>query len=287
MLSTLETILLAGLLLSLMFAVGLSLKPAEFKSVLQHPKAYLLGIFSQFFWMPLLAFALTKTLETSAEMNLALIIIACAPGGSLSNLYSYFSKGKVSLSIALTLSTTVLALFLMPILMGLYINGMEVGTVVVPYKKVLATLFGSLIPVFVGMLVGKLWPTKAANLEKWSSRIGLVFLGLAIVVWVPRMYQQIFKGGLRTYLILSSLSFLGMFAGLLSAKILKLSRAECRTLFFEVGTQNAPLAFTIVGLAFGAEALESYGWLCLLFGAISVGNGFIGVAFFKLWDSRA
>ena len=120
--SILEQALIGLMVFTLMFAVGCSLFFKDFSSTLKKPKSFITGILAQFVIMPALAFGIYKFFDLPSEIGLALILVSCAPGGSTSNLFSFFAKGNVVLSVCLTIATTFLAVFMMPILLSFYMG---------------------------------------------------------------------------------------------------------------------------------------------------------------------
>lgn len=85
-----------------MFGMGLTLRPSDFRPVLQHPKDILVGELAQFLIMPSLAWLLCKLLSLPEELALGVILVGCCPGGTASNVICYLAKGDVALSVAMT-----------------------------------------------------------------------------------------------------------------------------------------------------------------------------------------
>lgn len=94
-----------------MFGMGLTLKPDDFKVVFSRPKDVIIGCIAQFTIMPLLAFGLTKLFHLSPELAVGVFVGTC-PGGTSSNVMTYLSKGDVALSVGMTSVSTILAPFL-------------------------------------------------------------------------------------------------------------------------------------------------------------------------------
>ena len=99
-----------------MFGMGLTLKPGDFKVVFSRPKDVIIGCVAQFTVMPLLAFGLTKVFNLSPELAVGVILVGTCPGGTSSNVMTYLSKGDVALSVGMTSVSTILAPFLTPLL---------------------------------------------------------------------------------------------------------------------------------------------------------------------------
>ena len=118
--SFLKTSYVNPLLGIVMFGMGLTLKPHDFKVVFSRPKDVIIGCCAQFAIMPFLAFALTKVFGLSPELAIGVILVGTCPGGTSSNVMTYLSKGDVALSVGMTACSTILAPFLTPALTYLY-----------------------------------------------------------------------------------------------------------------------------------------------------------------------
>ena len=128
MLSGFEKALLAILLITLMMGMGTTLDRSSVRSIAKSPKGIVIGVASQFGWMPLVAFGLAKALSLPNELALGLVLIGCTPGGTTSNLFAYFSKANVALSIGMTAVSTAVAVVAMPAVLWLYgsaLNGIS------------------------------------------------------------------------------------------------------------------------------------------------------------------
>ena len=99
-----------------MFGMGLTLKPSDFKPVLMHPKEIVIGELAQFIIMPFVAWTLCRLLNLPSELALGVILVGCCPGGTASNVICYLAKGDVALSVAMTGVSTLLAPFATPAL---------------------------------------------------------------------------------------------------------------------------------------------------------------------------
>ena len=100
----------------IMFGMGLTLSPKDFKVVLTRPKDILLGCLAQFTVMPLLAFLLSWAFSLPKELALGVILVGCCPGGTASNVITYLAKGDLALSVGMTATSTLLAPLLTPLL---------------------------------------------------------------------------------------------------------------------------------------------------------------------------
>ena len=246
MIGGVERALLAVLLLVLMTGMGATLTPTSFQSVLTRPKGVLIGLLSQFGWMPLIAFGLAQVLGLSPALAIGLIIVGCTPGGTTSNLFAYYSRADVALSISMTVVSTVVAVVAMPLLVALYVSSLEGVAVDVPLGSIATTLALVLVPVGLGMGIRAKSERGAKRAERLGAWSGIAVLVLLIVssAWTNRaLFAEIPVAG---YLAAFLLGVIGLVAGYAVSALFRLPESQRRAVSLETGIQNSPLAFAIV-----------------------------------------
>ncbi len=250
MISGFEKALLGVLVLVLMAGMGATLSVDQFRQIRRRPKAVLIGVASQFGWMPLIAFALARGLQLPEPITIGLILIGCTPGGTTSNLFTYYSRADVALSVSMTATSTVVAVLLMPLLFTLYTSGLASSAIASPVGKMVQTLVVILVPVAIGMGVRVKWPNAAPKLEKAGSFAGVATLALLVGSSLLRNGDLLFDTTTATYVAAAGLGILGMGLGYGVSKLLGMQEAQRRSIAFETGIQNSPLAFTIIIASF-------------------------------------
>jgi len=241
-----------------MFGMGLSLKIANFQAVLQIPKAVGIGLIAQMVLLPLLAFLIAVLLSLPPEIAVGLMIIALAPGGATSNLFTYLAKGDLSLSISLTAIVSLITPFTLPVMVALsmsYFMG-ESATFSLPILSTILQLFMiTLVPVALGMIVLANWKKMAQKIEPILKGFSVLFLGLIVVLIVLKNSTQMgaffAQAGLATLL----LNVAALLLGYKLANWAKLSRPQATSIGFEVGIQNGTLALVVAGTLIGNDAM--------------------------------
>jgi BASS family bile acid:Na+ symporter len=100
----------------IMLGMGLTLRVADFTAVARQPRNVLLGVAAQFLIMPLGAWAIARGFGLEPGLAIGLILVGCCPGGTASNLICYLAKANVALSVLLTMTSTLVAVFATPML---------------------------------------------------------------------------------------------------------------------------------------------------------------------------
>ncbi|MEE8234222.1 MAG: bile acid:sodium symporter family protein [Gammaproteobacteria bacterium] len=230
-----------------MFAMGMTLSMDDFRRVMRSPKVISLGLILQFGLMPLIAFVIAIVLNLSTALMAGLILVGACPGGTASNVICYLGRGDVALSITLTAISTLLAVFLTPVLTWLYI-GQEVP---VPIIKMMMTVLNIIIlPVAMGIVANHYFGqylTQAKRLLPLISVIVIVFIISIIVALNAHQITQLVFPVIIAVLLHNGL---GLVAGYTIAKWLGHDEKICRTLAIEVGMQNSGLGVALAAKYF-------------------------------------
>ncbi|WP_224824525.1 bile acid:sodium symporter family protein [Cognatishimia sp. MH4019] len=252
MVGPLEQAILALMIFVIMLGMGASLTPRDFVLALKRPYGLAIGVISQYGFMPLLGFVLAFTLPVSEPIQLGILIMACMPGGTTSNIFTYFSKGNLALSVLMTVTSTVFGVILIPIVLVLYAGALDLE---IPRENIIATLVLLLVPVGIGMVLRKWNANVGAVTEFMGSMLAVFFILFLIVSWIPRNWGFLMETTWGTYFASIALGLVGITIGYNFAKALKLHPRNARTVALETGIQNGPLAIAIIAFTFaGTEA---------------------------------
>ncbi|MCY4153381.1 MAG: bile acid:sodium symporter family protein [Aestuariivita sp.] len=250
MVTPFEQLLLAIMIFVIMLGMGASLTPRDFALALRRPYGLAIGFFSQYGFMPMIGVLLVTLLEPPAPIAIGTLIMACMPGGTTSNMFTYFSKGNLALSVLMTVNATALGIVVIPTLLIFYANTLELQ---IPTRNIIATLILLLVPVALGMFLRRTNANIGAVTEFFGAALGVFFIVFLIVTWVPRNWIFLMTTAPSTYSIAICLGLVGIIIGYLFAKLLRLHPHDARTIALETGIQNGPLALAIILFSFPAS----------------------------------
>jgi len=256
MLTDTETKLLGVMMMVIMLGMGASLTFKDFAIALRRPVGILVGVVCQYGVMPLLAFLLATALKLPPPYAIGLILMGCMPGGTTSNIFTYFSKGTLSLSILMTMSSTLLAIVMVPLTLAFYSSGIE-GQWQIPRENVIQVLVVLLVPTVLGIGLRKWNANVGAVVEMVGGALGVAVILFLVITWVPRNWQLLLNTGFPVYAGSIGLGLLGFTLGYGLSRLLRQDFRRSRTIALETGIQNGPLAVLIVVLSFtGAQQQE-------------------------------
>ncbi|MBO4250221.1 MAG: bile acid:sodium symporter [Paludibacteraceae bacterium] len=174
----------------LMFDLGLALKPADFKLIAERPKPVIIGLVGQIILLPLIAWGIihVHSLIPSFAHSLTplfiigIMLVACSPGGSSSNVFSMLAKGDVALSVTLTACSSIITLFTLPLIMAWVTQSVgEAVDIHLPIGKLLVqNIVLMVVPISVGFVINLFKPIAAEKIHNVLKRIAMPALVLLV-----------------------------------------------------------------------------------------------------------
>lgn len=231
--------MIVPLLMVIMLAMGLTLKPIDFLNVRKHKSAVSLGVILQFTVMPLSALLISWLLDFNTDLTLGMVLVGSVAGGTASNVMCYLAKGDVALSITMTACSTFLSVLLTPLIIQLLL-----GEVIdIPIFAMLTSLIKIVVlPVTVGILLNQFFHQvihKCSPFLPLISMVAIVWI-IGIVVALTSEKLTNLAGVILLAVIMHNIS--GLLLGYLGSRLCGFNEQVCRTVAFEVGMQNSGLA---------------------------------------------
>ena len=245
----------AGVALALMlvmFGVALGLRVQDFRILADKPSLYVGGVLAQIVLLPLVTFGLILLISPPPSIALGMIVVACCPGGSVSNLLTYFSRGDIAVSVALTATSSMLAALLTPASTLFWAQAygptaeLLISLDVNPLLFIGQTTLLLALPLAAGMVVAAKMPEFAERIRKRTTVAGAAVLGATIVYGIAYFYPILWPavGLLAGITILHNTAAFA--TGAAVGMVLTKESSIRRALTFEVGIQNAGLALIIL-----------------------------------------
>lgn len=234
-----------------MFGMGMTLRFEDFKLVFQRPKDVLVGAVAQFTIMPGLAWLLATLFQLPPELAVGVILVGTCPGGTSSNVMTYLARGDVPLSVSMTMTTTILAPVVTPLLTwwlaGAWIE-ISLAAMMISIVQVVV------VPIVLGIVINKLFGDFVRKAIKLLPLISVIAIVLIVGGVVAVSSQQIMQTGLLIMVVVMLHNLLGYGLGFVVAKVLRMNLAKSKAISIEVGMQNSGLASSLALMHFGAAA---------------------------------
>lgn len=242
------------LLMVVMFGMGLTLKPQNFILVFKRPKDIIYGILAQYTIMPLIALTLSNLFKLDPALTAGVILVGTCPGGTASNIITYFSKGDIALSVSMTSINTLLAPLLTPLITYLLLH----TTVDVNITHMLLAIINIiLIPVIIGLITNKFFSGITQKLTDILPIISVIAVCMIIATVVSHNAQKIYTCGLLILSVVILHNLLGFICGFSIGKMLKMEPSKIKAFSIEIGMQNSGLASGLAETAFPSLALAT------------------------------
>ena len=225
-----------------MFGMGLTLKPADFKLVFTRPKDIITGCLAQFTIMPFLAWLLCRLFSLPTELAIGVILVGCCPGGTASNVITYLAKGDVPLSVGMTTVSTILAPLITPFLTYLLAGKSIDVDVMGMFISILQVV---ILPIVTGLIIDLYFGKFTKRIMAFLPMVSTITIALIIACVISHNAQKILECTLLIWGVVILHNLLGFGLGYTVGKLLKLPKPKRNAIAIEVGMQNSGLATSL------------------------------------------
>ena len=239
-------------LMLIMFSIALGLRIKDFRFLLQRRGLFFGGVATQIIGLPLITLGLVNLISPPASIALGMFVVACCPGGAVSNLFTYLARGNIAYSVSLTAVSSALAAILTPLSILFWSRAYEPTATLLESLQFdsvaffLQTTVLLALPLALGMYIAERTPDIAFRLRKKVALIGTLVLSAAIVYGAARFFP-ILRPALPLLASITIIHNAAAFTtGLMAGLVLRADQATRRALTFEVGIQNSGLAIVIL-----------------------------------------
>jgi len=234
-----------------MFGMGMTLKLNDFRLVFQRPRDVFIGALAQFTIMPTLAWLLATIFNLPPDLAAGVILVGTCPGGTSSNVMTYLAKGDVALSVSMTMTTTILAPIVTPLLTW-WLAGAWVD---VSFTAMMMSIIQVVIlPIVLGIIINTFFSSTVDKFIKLLPLVSVIAIVLIVGGVVAVSSQRIMETGLLVMGIVVLHNLGGYAIGFGIAKALHMNIAKVKAISIEVGMQNSGLATSLAMMHFGAAA---------------------------------
>ncbi len=283
-------LMLAGAIVTMMFAIALGLKPEHFRFLKSEPKLFFGGLAAQLIGLPAMTIVLAAGLSLPPSIALGMIVVAACPGGNVSNFMTFAARGDVAYSVSLTAGSSVVAALWTPTAI-LFWSDLYPPTAAllqtIDFNRttfVLQTTLMLAAPLTLGMAAAHFHPSVAEKLRKPLAWFGAGVLGFVIIRGVADFWPALVAGWALIIFPVAAHNAAAFALGAGTGRILGANDARRRSLTFEVGIQNAGLA--VVLLLAQLKGLGGAAAIAAAWGVWHFASGGTMIALFRYLDRR-
>jgi len=274
----------------IMFGLGISLTINDFKSILNAPKSFFVGLSLQMIALPIIAFLMILPSNLPDAYKVGIMILAACPGGTTSGLVTYLFRGNVALSVSLTIINSLLTIFTIPIIVNFsldYYLHQKVSISLPIMDTVIHIFIITILPAITGLYLKRIYPEFSAFLQKYLKYLLIILLA---AVYSVKFFADIATGGsgitrVEVFEILPYAIVFNLLSFVFSIGIGRLTKLNIRdtlTIALEVSLQNTTLALLIGGTMLQNQDLIKPALIYAMFSFwISIILGILTISWYK------
>ena len=253
----LTNVLLPVALGVIMLGLGLSLTIADFRRILDYPRAVFVGLLCQVVLLPAACFALARAFALPPELAVGLMLLAASPGGATANLFSHLARGDVALNITLTAVNSLLSIVTLPLIVELSLQAFLSQEQRVPLQvdKAIQVLVIILLPAAIGMAVRSRKRALADRLERPVRGLSAGFLVLVILATVLKERANLVDYFQQVGVAALTFNLISLGVGYLVPRLLAVPRRQAIAVGMEIGIHNGTLAIAVATTVLASTAM--------------------------------
>jgi bile acid:Na+ symporter, BASS family len=261
----------------IMLGMGLTLEPADLGRVVRHKRLIALGVALQYTAMPLLGWLTAIAWGLPTPFAVGLILVACCPGGTASNVVSYLARADVPLSVAMTAVSTGLAAIMTPTLTAL-LAGSRID--VPAWGLFLSTIQVVILPIAAGLAMKRWLPGATRAVLPVAPLVAVLMITLIVASIIGAGRDEILAAGYTLLGAVFTLHAGGFVLGYTLSRVLRADVPAARTISIEVGMQNSGLGVVLATQNFASPLFAIPSAISSLF------HSLIASALAGLWRRR-
>ena len=222
--------------------------------LVMRPLPVIVALIAQIVILPLIAYQVATFFNLRQEFFIGLVLIACCPGGSSSNIFSLLAKGDVALSVSLTALSSIITLFTLPAIMD-YVSAAQASTLGghVTFNVgslIMQNVVLMLLPIVLGLLSQRYLPNFSKKADSVLRKIAFPALMLLAGIFFVQHRETIIANFGEVGLVNSTMFLGATVAAALLCLLFRFSGAVRKTIVIEVGMQNAAQAIAVASSPF-------------------------------------
>lgn len=205
-LSTLQSLFTVAFVVSSMLVMGLSLTVGQIVEPLRNLRLVVLALIASFVIVPATAVVLKTVIPMDQQLQIGLILMACAHGAPFLPKVTLIAKGNLAFSVGLMTLLIIATVIYLPIVLPLLLPGVSIDA-----TQIALSLFGQMIvPLLIGLFVRWRWQEAADEFKKPLAQISNVSLVLLLVLMLGLNIQNVIglfgSGALIAIVILTAVA---------------------------------------------------------------------------------
>jgi BASS family bile acid:Na+ symporter len=226
----------------IMLGMGLTMEVDDFRRVSKTPGPVLLGIVLHYLIMPSTGWICAELFQLPTPLAVGLILVACCPSGTASNVINYLARANVPLSVTMTTFSTFVGVVMTPLLTK-WLAGSRIEVNALSLFRDTAQVI--VLPVVLGLVVKSYLPRITRCILPAAPLVAVIFIVLIVSSIVGMGKERILNAGPHLLGAVFGLHAMGFLFGYLFTRLISRDEIVARTISVEVGMQNSGLGVVL------------------------------------------
>jgi BASS family bile acid:Na+ symporter len=232
----------------IMFTLGLTLTPADFRRVLTAPRGVAIGLLNLLIISPALAFGIAAGFDLAPALAVGLVLLGASPGGAMANLMTHLARGEVALSVTMTAVSSVAAVITIPLFLSIGADVFDARDVSDQIDSVgisIRVFAITVVPVSLAMWLRHRRTEQVVAYEPRFKRAALVAFVTVVAAAVISEWDRMTEHFTEVALAALALNVLAMSISFFVARAARLHPRQATAISMELGLHNSTVAISI------------------------------------------
>ncbi len=203
----------AATLFAVMFDLGLSAVPRDFRWVIERPRLMARALFSVLVAVPVIAWIVARAFDVPHYAEVGIMLMAISPGAPVALRRTLRAGGHAAFAQALHIALAIIAILSMPFGIAALDEYYGGATTIDPRDLARQVFVVQLLPLGLGMLVRRFWPAGIRPFEPAIRTLASLLLLTLVVLVLVDVWQTIGGAGLRVAAAVIAITILSLAAG--------------------------------------------------------------------------
>lgn len=234
-----------------MFGIGMTIPTACLAQTLLKPKRVLGLVLLRYVVMPSSALCISQICHLTIYETMGLLVLGAAPGGIAANVMAYLAGANTALTVLLTLGSTLLAPFVMPLLIYLLLHQqitIDVWGMVLHIGSII------LIPIVAGLLCNRYKTPTMTHIKQWMPTLSILLVALLIACVMAINQSALLHFPAKVLMAVIGLNIMGYFLGACVAYWMQWETDSILAVVFDYGMFDGAVAMVVCTVFIGPEA---------------------------------
>lgn len=231
----------------IMLGLGLSLRFADFLSIIAKPTPVLVGLLCHSIVLPILCLGLVLALDLAPAMAVGMMLLAASPAGMTGALFTHLAHGDVALAIIMAAVTSLVCVITLPLASNasLLLFYGEGTAVTLDFYQILQFFAIAILPAMAGALIKSRNPSLAVAMERPVKFLATLFLAIIIAFSLLKNWHLVSIWGPSVGSATLVFSIMTFAVAYYFPRAFGVNRRQAIALAMATGVHNAALVITM------------------------------------------